>query len=211
MAGGPTQPAPPSRAPHRLSASCGAPPRKHASCRPAGETGLDTLQPSGLADETRAPPGPPSAHGARPRRRSHSANLPQKAAHTATGGASGRNRSRSPMMGPDVGLRGARRRPHGGTGRAAGGRGSCLTDHRHGGAAASHAGRGHRGSRSPTHRPRRETDPCGRARERGPPAPTVPQSDPDRQANHAHSQVDENTVESPPKASRSRLSLNTTY
>ena len=43
-----------------------------------------------------------------------SANLPQKAAHTATGGASGRNRSRSPVMGPDVGLRGARRRPHGG-------------------------------------------------------------------------------------------------
>ena len=43
-----------------------------------------------------------------------SANLPQKAAHTATGGASGRNRSRSPGMGPDVGLRGARRRPHGG-------------------------------------------------------------------------------------------------
>ena len=43
-----------------------------------------------------------------------SANLPQKAAHTATGGASGRNRSRSPLMGPDVGLRGARRRPHGG-------------------------------------------------------------------------------------------------
>ena len=43
-----------------------------------------------------------------------SATLPQKAAHTATGGASGRNRSRSPGMGPDVGLRGARRRPHGG-------------------------------------------------------------------------------------------------
>ena len=43
-----------------------------------------------------------------------SANLPQKAAHTATGGARGRNRSRSPVMGPDVGLRGARRRPHGG-------------------------------------------------------------------------------------------------
>ena len=43
-----------------------------------------------------------------------SANLPQKAAHTATGGARGRNRSRSPGMGPDVGLRGARRRPHGG-------------------------------------------------------------------------------------------------
>ena len=34
--------------------------------------------------------------------------------HTATGGASGPNRSRSPVMGPDVGLRGARRRPHGG-------------------------------------------------------------------------------------------------
>ena len=61
MAGGPTQPAPPSRAPHRLSASCGAPPRKRASGGPAGETGLDTRQPSGLADETRAPPGPPSA------------------------------------------------------------------------------------------------------------------------------------------------------
>ena len=56
----------------------------------------------------------------------------------------------------------------GGTGRAAGGRGSRLTDHRRGGASASHAGRGHRGSRPPTHRPRRETDPCGRARERGP-------------------------------------------
>ena len=56
----------------------------------------------------------------------------------------------------------------GATGRAAGGRGSRLTDHRHGGASASHAGRGHRVSRPPTHRPRRETDPCGRARERGP-------------------------------------------
>ena len=54
----------------------------------------------------------------------------------------------------------------GGTG--AGGRGSRLTDHRHGGASASPAGRGHRGSRPPTHRPRRETDPGGRARERGP-------------------------------------------
>ena len=51
--------------------SFGAPPRKRASCGPAGETGLNTRQPSGLADETRAPPGPPSAHGARPRRRSH--------------------------------------------------------------------------------------------------------------------------------------------
>ena len=40
-----------------------------------------------------------------------------------------------------------------------------LTDHCHGGAAASHAGRSNRGSRSPTHRPRRETDPGGRARE----------------------------------------------
>ena len=46
---------------------------------------------------------------------------------------------------------------------------SCNNaDHRHGGASASHAGRGHRGSRPPTHRPRRETDPGGRARERGP-------------------------------------------
>ena len=71
VAGGPTQPAPPARAPHRLSASCGAPPRKRASGGPAGETGLDTRQPAGLADETRAPPGPPAAHGARPRRRSH--------------------------------------------------------------------------------------------------------------------------------------------
>ena len=43
-----------------------------------------------------------------------SANLPRKAAHTATGGARGRTRSRSPVMGPDVGRRGARRRPHGG-------------------------------------------------------------------------------------------------
>ena len=43
-----------------------------------------------------------------------SAHLPRKAAHTATGGASGRTRSRAPVMGPDVGLRGARRRPHGG-------------------------------------------------------------------------------------------------
>ena len=63
-AGGPTQPAPPARAPHRLSASCGAPPRKRASGGPAGETGLDTRQPAGLADEPRAPPSPPSAHGA---------------------------------------------------------------------------------------------------------------------------------------------------
>ena len=42
------------------------------SARRAGQRarrGLDTRQPSGLADETRAPPGPPSAHGARPRRR----------------------------------------------------------------------------------------------------------------------------------------------
>ena len=37
MAGGPTPPAPPSRAPHRLSASCGAPPRKRTSGGPAGE------------------------------------------------------------------------------------------------------------------------------------------------------------------------------
>ena len=39
---------------------------------------------------------------------------PRKRAHTATGGARGRNRSRSPGMGPDVGLRDACRRPHGG-------------------------------------------------------------------------------------------------
>ena len=46
---------------------------------------------------------------------------------------------------------------------------SCNNaDHRHGGASASHAGRGHRGSRPPTHRPRPETDPGGRARARGP-------------------------------------------
>ena len=46
-----------------------------------------------------------------------SANLPQKAAHTATGGASGRNRSRSPGMGPDVGLRALAADRTGGTGR----------------------------------------------------------------------------------------------
>ena len=71
VAGGPTRPAPPLRAPRRPFASCDAPPRKRASGGAAGETGLDTRQPSGLADETRAPPGPPSAHGARPRRRRH--------------------------------------------------------------------------------------------------------------------------------------------
>ena len=39
------------------------------------------------------------------------ATPPHRAAHTATGGASGRNRSRSPGMVADVGLNGARRRP----------------------------------------------------------------------------------------------------
>ena len=45
--------------------------------------------------------------------RPHPPNPPHKAAHTATGGASGRNRSRSPVMVADVGLNGARRRPSG--------------------------------------------------------------------------------------------------
>ena len=112
MAGGPTQPAPPSRAPHRLSASCGAPPRKRASGGPAGETGLDTRQPAGLADETRAPPSPPSAHGARPRRRSH---IREPAPESRPHRHGGRQWPEPVALAwPDVGLRGARRRPHGG-------------------------------------------------------------------------------------------------
>ena len=140
------QAAPPSR--HRrpahhtaLSASCGAPPRKRASGGPASETGLDTRQPSGLADETRAPPGPPSAHGARPRRRRHIREpAPESRPHRH-----GWRQGPEPVA---LAWDGARRRATrrapadrtGGTGRAASGRGSRLTDHRHGGASASHAG-----------------------------------------------------------------------
>ena len=51
--------------------------------------------------------------------------------------------------------------------RSACGRGSRLTDRRQGGASSSHAGRGHRVSRSPTPLPRRGTDPCCRARDGG--------------------------------------------
>ena len=77
---------------------------------PSGETFGQEAQPR--ADETRSPPRPPPAHGARSRRRGHTpATPPHKAAHTATGGASGRNRARSPVMVADVGLNGARRRP----------------------------------------------------------------------------------------------------
>ena len=63
------QAAPPSRhrrpAPHTASPPRAAHHRvSRASGGPAGETGLDTRQPAGLADEPRAPPSPPSAHGA---------------------------------------------------------------------------------------------------------------------------------------------------
>ena len=43
VAGGPTRPAPPPRAPRRPSASCDAPPRKGGRLGPSGETGLDTI------------------------------------------------------------------------------------------------------------------------------------------------------------------------
>ena len=75
-----------------------------------GETLGQEAQPR--AGKTRSPPRPPPAHGARSRRCGHTpATPPHKAAHTATGGASGRNRSRSPGMVADGGLNGARRRP----------------------------------------------------------------------------------------------------
>ena len=107
VAGGPTRPAPPLRAPFRPSASCDAPPRSRGGpVGPSGETFGQEAQPR--ANETRSQP----AHGARSHRRGHTpATPPHKAAHTATGGASGRNRSRSPVRVADVGLNGARRRP----------------------------------------------------------------------------------------------------
>ena len=51
------------------------------------------------------------------------------------------------------------------------GHGSRLTDRRQGGVSSSHACRGHRVSRQPTHLPRRWTDPCCRARDGGPRPP----------------------------------------
>ena len=89
---------------------------------------LDAARKLGIRDAQGWTHGSPQAWRTRPaHRQAHrrptardpaaaatSANLPQKAAHTATGGARGRNRSRSPVMGANVGLRGARRRPHGG-------------------------------------------------------------------------------------------------
>ena len=97
-----------------------------------------------------------------------SANLPQKPpTPPRVAPVAGTGRARL-GWGPTAGYAALAADRTGGTGRAAGGRGSRLTDHRHGGASASHAGRGHRGSRPPTHRPRRETDSGGRARERGP-------------------------------------------
>ena len=113
---------------------------------------------------------PPSAHCARPRRRSstYPRTFPRKPPtppRVAPGAGPGRARL---GWGPTPGYAARAADRTGRTGRAAGGRGSRLTDHRHGGASASHAGRGHRGSRPPTHRPRPETDPGGRARERGP-------------------------------------------
>ena len=110
-AGRAAPPDPHRRAPRRPSASCDAPPRRRGGpVGPSGETLGQEAQPR--AGKTRSPPRPPPAHGARSRRRSHTpATPPHKAAHTATAGASGRNRARSPVMVADVGLNGARRRP----------------------------------------------------------------------------------------------------
>ena len=72
--GGRTRPAPLSRAPCRPSASCDALPRSRGGpVGPSGETFGQKAQPR--ADETRSPPRPPPAHGARSRRRSHTPAL----------------------------------------------------------------------------------------------------------------------------------------
>ena len=112
--------APRARAPDRPAPRAAPPPRAthhRVSARRAGQRARRGWT-HGSPQAWRTRPAHRQAHR-RPTARdpaaaATSANLPQKAAHTATGGASGRNRSRSPGMGPDVGLRGARRRPHGG-------------------------------------------------------------------------------------------------
>ena len=59
-------------------------------------------------------PGPPAAHGARPRRRRPPPRTCPGKPPTPPRVAPGAGPGRAPGMGPDVGRRGARRRPHGG-------------------------------------------------------------------------------------------------
>ena len=109
---------------HHQSRDLGPPPHGHprrsrtpalqgSSCRSVCRRNDALGELAAQEPPARPTPRPPPAHSARSRHcgRGPPATPPKKAAHTATGGARGRNRTRSPVRVADGGLNGARRRP----------------------------------------------------------------------------------------------------